>query len=40
MANENTFKIMDIETLLSKYYKGNISQVELLERISKVINKK
>ena len=39
MANENTFKIIDIETLISIHKQGHISEVQLLERINEVINK-
>ncbi len=38
MANENTFKIIDIETLISMYKHAHIGEVQLLERINEVIN--
>lgn len=38
MANENTLKIIDIETLLSIHKQGHISEAHLLERINEVIN--
>jgi len=38
MANENTFKIIDIEDAIDLYKMGLIGEVQLLERINKVIN--
>ena len=38
MANENAFKIIDIEDAIDLYKMGLIGEVQLLERINKVIN--
>ena len=37
MANELTFKIIDIESLLLMHKQGHIGETQLLERINEVI---
>jgi hypothetical protein len=38
MANENTFKIIDIEMLILQHKQGHLSEVQLLEMIDMVVN--
>jgi hypothetical protein len=38
MANENTFKIIDIEMLILQHKQGHLSEVQLLDKIDMVVN--
>ena len=37
-ANENTFKIIDIEMLILQHKQGHLSETQLLEMIGMVVN--